>query len=412
MTNKDFIKVKSDGPGWAHVQVPTLNVDTDYVLPAGGGTLLTNTALIGATGGTGSTGAVGPTGLRGNQGNQGYGATGMTGMTGPYGAPTGMTGKTGMTGITGQTGAVGSMTAANSATLTAITNPTQIAWTGSSGATAPTGGFNTDLTLYNQIISGNKPTLSVSYPSYSSSNPFNHTLQSSFADKQISIWNPGSGTSSLPSIFGMPPPNILGTPTISSNPRAGLDFVSSSAAGNFAGWYGGAQIYTDDLGGNGNGIYAVLKFKVPVTTTTSRGFIGFAQDITAPTNVSPSTLINCFGLGFEGGYFHLNYGGNIAQTPITLWSLPTTDIEVRFNFGFYHNADIAQYIYYIGYDIRGMTPGTFSNPITPYTGIITSTNTNILNTFSVQPRLWVCNNTDASAVKMTIYNFYTESTLI
>jgi len=110
MTDKDFIKVKSDGLGWAHIQVPTLNTDTNYVLPIGGGTILTNCALIGATGGTGNTGPVGPTGLKGNQGNQGsQGLKGVTGGTGAngYNGYTGATGPTGGSGYTGPTGATG-----------------------------------------------------------------------------------------------------------------------------------------------------------------------------------------------------------------------------------------------------------------------------------------------------------------
>ena len=122
MSNKDFIKVKSDGPGWAHVQVPTLLVDTNYVLSNAGGTILTNAALIGDTGATGPTGIAGATGVKGNQGNKGEkGNTGSTGAVGATGSAAnfGSTGHTGNTGIgiqgnTGNTGPTGTPgTAAN-----------------------------------------------------------------------------------------------------------------------------------------------------------------------------------------------------------------------------------------------------------------------------------------------------------
>ena len=49
MTNRDFLKALSDGSGIAHIQVPTLLTDQNYVLPVTGGTLLTDASIIGAT---------------------------------------------------------------------------------------------------------------------------------------------------------------------------------------------------------------------------------------------------------------------------------------------------------------------------------------------------------------------------
>jgi len=71
MANKDFLKVKSDDLGVAHIQVPSLSADQTYILPISGGTLLTDASLIGPTGSTGPTGMTGATGPQGNNGNQG-----------------------------------------------------------------------------------------------------------------------------------------------------------------------------------------------------------------------------------------------------------------------------------------------------------------------------------------------------
>ena len=68
MSNKDFIVAKSDSVGSAHVQVPSLGWDINYILPAEGGTFLTDITGPGATGATGDPGAIGATGATGQEG--------------------------------------------------------------------------------------------------------------------------------------------------------------------------------------------------------------------------------------------------------------------------------------------------------------------------------------------------------
>ena len=109
MTNIDFLRAKSDNIGTAHIQVPSLLVDTNYVLGYEGGTIITDLTLpsySGFTGNSGMTGAIGITGATGGQGIDGNITTGYSGSTGLTGA-TGVTGFSN-TGMTGQTGNIGS----------------------------------------------------------------------------------------------------------------------------------------------------------------------------------------------------------------------------------------------------------------------------------------------------------------
>ena len=166
MANQEFFKSKSDNLGVAHVQVPSLLVDTNYVLGGVSGTILTDLSLlnlpgyVGNTGMTGSIGVTGPTGTTGNEGNYLTGLTGLTGMTGATGmigfGNTGMTGMTGMTGATGATGptAVPTGNTGNSGG-TGLTGATGMS--GQTGITGLTGGVTPPI-IWSGTINVGSPT--------------------------------------------------------------------------------------------------------------------------------------------------------------------------------------------------------------------------------------------------------------
>ncbi len=154
---------------------------------------------VGPTGPTGANGATGPTGATGANG-----ATGAIGPTGPAGArgATGATGPTGANGLPGPTGPTGAMGARGA--------------TGATGPTGPTGAQGPGLTP-GAIIAGNR------------------------ADFITSFRNSGSG-------YGVEATSSTGTGLRVSGSYWGT-YSSSSAPG-------GAGLYSESTGLNGNGIAA------------------------------------------------------------------------------------------------------------------------------------------------------------
>jgi hypothetical protein len=54
--------------------------------------------------------------------------------------------------------------------------------------------------------------------------------------------------------------------------------------------------------------------------TAARMFVGMQASTAAPTDVEPSTLVNCFGVGARSSdtNLHILFGGSAAQTPVSL----------------------------------------------------------------------------------------------
>jgi len=103
-----------------------------------------------------------------------------------------------------------------------------------------------------------------------------------------------------------------------------LGYVSSATAGNLAGPYlAVAQVTIGDGSGNG-GFYKLCRFGCSdaATVAGARQFVGVSSTTAAPTNVEPSTLTNCIGVGHGAADTNLKifYGGSAAQTPIDLGS--------------------------------------------------------------------------------------------
>ena len=487
MTNKDFIKVKSDGPGWAHIQVPTLNMDANYVLPIGGGTILTNCALIGATGGTGNTGPVGPTGLKGNQGNQGdqgdqgdqgligvtgstgntgiqgipgsatnFGATGLTGMTGitgPTGA-TGMTGKTGATGMTGMTGMTGSnnflyvgKTAAASGQVPFLNNPYNtiqysdnlsyqqtinksifsIGYDNVSPGQVNISSYNsgvsrilappissTGITLFADKIAG-VPTLRYANDPGSWGSSYNllniGTIGQYIGQSNIGLWQPICGNTTAPPVIGFPALTTIGIPTVReltdliTYPLHRTGYVSSASAGSLCGHYSTKNTIPDI--GDGNFIYT-CRFNIndPSYVSGSRMFVGLSTDLSAPTNVDPTTLLNSFGIIFNGGTNLLFYAR--ANTGI----LAYIDLGVFFALsGAYprtYELIISQRNQKIGYRITLLNGGYSGTNHEAGLGSVIDgvVGDTIAMSTPLAHRAWRCNNATSSAVGIDIASVF------
>lgn len=157
-----------------------------------------------------------------------------------------------------------------------------------------------------------------------------YTFQPSLYANKIAYWNPPGNATTVPGVFGMAALTATGTATARNVATTRfftrlkrLGTVSAGTVGSLTGFRGGVAQYT--LGGGSVGIggfYYVIRFGISdaATVAGARMFIGLRNITTAPTNVEPSTLTNCIGIGHGAADTNLKiyYGGSAAQTPIDL----------------------------------------------------------------------------------------------
>ena len=234
--------------------------------------------------------------------------------------------------------------------------------------------------------------------------------------RKISMWNAGgSQSATAPAIFGFGALTVLGTNT-STVPASTnmitrtrrLNYISSAVAGNFAGHYEAASnIYLGSATTPAySGFYFSVRFFIADTVASPRTFVGLSSTVTAPTNVQPSTIINCIGVGQGASDTNLfiYYGGSAAQTPI--------DLGVNFPTGT-SNTDL--------YELNLFSPPTSNNTVyyavkrlnTAHTatGTLTGTTGTVLplNTQVISYRAWRTNNATATAVNVAIVGVYCET---
>lgn len=155
------------------------------------------------------------------------------------------------------------------------------------------------------------------------------TLQPLIARNKIAVWNPPGNGTAVPGIFGFPTLTAVGTATsrtVATTNRftraRRLGYVSAAGAGSLASLRAAASQVTVGTGTGDGGFFFAVQFGCSDAATVSgaRQFVGLWATSTAPTNVEPSTLVNCFGIGHGASDTHLKlfYGGSVAQTPIDL----------------------------------------------------------------------------------------------
>ena len=129
-------------------------------------------------------------------------------------------------------------------------------------------------------------------------------------------------------VIGAAAPTATGTATAAgvstTNAYARLRkleyLVTTAATTAVAGWRTGSTYFT--VGGASADVGGFLAtiiagFATGMTTSTRRGFIGIASATAAPTDVDPSTQVNCAGIGFDNGDTNLQFMHNDASGTAT-----------------------------------------------------------------------------------------------
>ena len=336
---------------------------------------------------------------------------------GGSGTVTSITAGTGLTGgaittsgtINIDTTVVPQLGATNNTFTGTQTAPTIILSGGTTDPTAPTG---TALNVYSKTLGG-KPFLFTE-----ASGSRIALIQNSLFQKNIGLFTPGFGSTTLPPLIGSgtyTQPTTAATLTARTAAATNaftktkrIGFVTNTTTGRFAGVYlAGAQWTMGDGSANG-GFYFAFRFGISDATLVAspRMFLGLSSSVSTPTNVEPSTLTNVIGVGMGSADTNLKifYGGSAAQTAIDLGTnFPVTTAtgqgyEVIFSNAYTANNSVS-------YQITNLNTGTIA------TGTLTAATPGTqlpASTTYLGHQLWRTNNATAAAVGLDLGYVYCE----
>lgn len=235
------------------------------------------------------------------------------------------------------------------------------------------------------------------------------TLQANLGGNKVALWMPPGGATTVPGVFGMAALTATGTATARTVSvinllarMTRLGYVSAATAGSLAGAREAVAKYTTGAGPGLGGFFARYRFGVSdaATVAGARMFVGLDALTAAPTNIDPSTKVNCIGVGqiAASDNLHIIRGNATAKTPIDLGA----------NFPANTNSD--------AYELNLFAPPAGGcywqvrrlNTTFEATGFLPSTEIPIA-TQLLRHQLWRCNNATALVVGLDICGIYIET---
>ena len=235
------------------------------------------------------------------------------------------------------------------------------------------------------------------------------TLQANLGGNKVALWMPPGGSTTVPGVFGMVALTATGTATgrvvATTNlltRMTRLGYVSAATAGALAGAREAVAKFTTGAGPGLGGFFARYRFGVsdPATVAGARMFVGLDALTAAPTNIDPSTKVNCVGVGQIAASNNLQiiYGNATAKTPIDLGA----------NFPANTNTDAYELNLFsppaggIHWQVRRL------NTTFEATGFLPSTEIPVATQLLCH-QLWRCNNATALAVGLDVCGIYIET---
>ena len=235
------------------------------------------------------------------------------------------------------------------------------------------------------------------------------TLQANLGGNKVALWMPPGGATTVPGVFGMAALTATGTATARTVATTNLltrmtrlGYVSAAAAGSLAGAREAVAKFTTGAGPGLGGFFARYRFGVSdaATVAGARMFIGLDALTAVPTNIDPSTKINCIGVGQIGASnnLHIISGNATAKTPIDLGA----DFPANTNADAYELNLFAPPAGGCYWQVRRL------NTTFEATGFLPSTEIPIATQLLCH-QLWRCNNATALAVGLDICGIYIET---
>lgn len=235
------------------------------------------------------------------------------------------------------------------------------------------------------------------------------TLQANLGGNKVAMWMPPGGSTTVPGVFGMATLTATGTATARTvattnllSRMTRLGYVSAATAGALAGAREAVAKFTTGAGPGLGGFFARYRFGIsdPATVAGARMFVGLDALTAAPTNIDPSTKVNCIGVGQIGtsDNLHIIRGNATAKTPIDLGvSFPANTNADAYELNLF--APPAGGCYW---QVRRL------NTTFEATGFLPSTEIPVATQLLCH-QLWRCNNATALAVGLDVCGIYIET---
>ena len=238
-------------------------------------------------------------------------------------------------------------------------------------------------------------------------------LQPFLGRNKVGYWDPPGNATTVPGVFGYAAPTMVGTATsrvIATtnlfNRMRRIGYVSTAVAGQLVSARVPAAQVT--VGGTqGAGFHNIIRFGIsdPAYVTSARMFIGMSTSTSAPTNVEPSTLKNCIGVGHGAADTNLMLysAGSAGNTPINLGAnFPLTSNTDPYELAlFAPPGDDSVY-----WEVTRLSTGDVASGVVTNGGGL-----NLPGTTSLMTYLWAyrTNNVTALAVALDLMGMYIET---
>ena len=235
------------------------------------------------------------------------------------------------------------------------------------------------------------------------------TFQANLGGNKAAMWMPPGGSTAAPGVFGMAALTATGTVTARAVATTNLltrmtrlGYVSAATAGALAGAREAVAKFTTGAGPGLGGFFARYRFGISdaATVAGARMFVGLDALTAAPTNIDPSTKVNCVGVGqiAASNNLHIIRGNATAKTPIDLGA----NFPANTNDGAYELNLFSPPTGGVHWQVRRLN--------TPFeaTGFLPSTEVPIATQLLCH-QLWRCNNATALAVGLDVCGIYIET---
>lgn len=235
------------------------------------------------------------------------------------------------------------------------------------------------------------------------------TLQANLGGNKVAMWMPPGGSTTVPGVFGMAALTATGTATARTvattnllSRMTRLGYVSAATAGALAGAREAVAKFTIGAGPGLGGFFARYRFGISdaATVAGARMFVGLDALTAAPTNIDPSTKVNCIGVAqiATSNNLHIISGNATAKTPIDLGvSFPANTNADAYELSLF--APPAGGCYW---QVRRL------NTTFEATGFLPSTEIPVATQLLCH-QLWRCNNATALAVGLDVCGIYIET---
>lgn len=216
-----------------------------------------------------------------------------------------------------------------------------------------------------------------------------HNTNLGVVDGAFGAWQPAGGTTTLTAIGSVA--TATGTATAVANNNTNVQgrntrveaLVTTAATTAVAGWrHTGAPYFRGDAADRG-GFFVNFMWgpATGVTTGTRRAFAGLAASTAAPTDVQPSSQVNCIGMGYDAADTNMqlmhNDGSGTATKVDLGFARPSADRTSWYELWLYSPPNGSG----LHYLIRDASNDNL------YTGVITSADIPSSTTF-LAPRVW------------------------